>query len=95
MTTLRSTADAGAVIRLYTVLIETQKRGFPRALAIFSDGRAVCCIDIPIFANRKTCGKYTTEGIIPHCYIYIVPIVLLAGSNFKIGGTPVDTANIL
>ena len=26
--------------------------------------------------------------------IFIVPIVLLADSNFKIGGTPVDTANI-
>ena len=26
--------------------------------------------------------------------IFIVPIVLLADSNFKISGTPVDTANI-
>ena len=39
-----------------------------------------------IFANRKTCGKYTTEGIIPHCYIYSSYCTTdTIGSNFKIG----------
>ena len=90
---LRTIADARS---RYSANGDTisQKRCFLRCLAI-SCMDAVRCIDIPIFANRKTCGRYTTRGIIPHRYMYSSYCAAdMVVSNFKIGGTPVDTANI-